>query len=97
MNIGFNLIESGLGMPLAYIAVIVIFICSLVFLAKDFKIGMILLFFQNGLLFLWFYYMYQHGDLIDYTIPLIMMFISLVILALSLYAVQKTSKEGGFI
>lgn len=97
MNIGFNLLETNLAMPLSYIAILVLFVCTLVFFAKDFKIGMIMLFFQSGLLFLWFYYMNSTGDAIDYSPPLILMFISIVIMALSLYAVEKTSKEGGFI
>ena len=72
--------------------VMLVFICaSLIFFAKDFKVGMMILMATMGALFVWFY---QKSW--NWTLPLGVFFMALVILSLSLFAVNKNSATGGF-
>lgn len=91
MNVGIELIIDNIGMALEWIISLIFILGSFIFMAKDFKLGMIVLFTTMGGVFVWFY---QAG--LEYKVPLVVFFISLIILALTLYPVNATSQTGGF-
>ena len=89
-----NIIDTtiaNVGMSGEWIALIITILGALIFFAKDFKLGMIVLLTTSAGLFIWFYEQQW-----NYVLPLVIFFMSLVIMALSLYAVNKSSATGGF-
>ena len=95
MAIGFtgiiDILIGNIGVSFEWTVFLIFLIGSLIFFAKDFKLGLMLLMVTMGAIFVWFY---ETGN--NYTIPLAVFFMCIVILALSLYAVQKSSTTGGF-
>lgn len=90
---GLTLIDQNVGFPLETVIVLVGFLGSLVFFAQDFKLGVLINFVSNGLFFLLFYYLGW-----SYGIAAVSMFLSLVVLSLTLFFVQKqASQPGGFV
>jgi hypothetical protein len=86
-----NAAIANVGISFEWIMLIITVLGAMIFFAKDFKIGMMILLVTTGGLFIWFY---EAG--LNYALPLIVFFMALVILALSLYAVNKSSATGGF-
>lgn len=87
---------NNIGVSFEWVMLILIIIGSFIFFAKDFKVGMMILLVTAGGLFIWFYQETQNGNPLDWTLPLSVFFMALVILALSLFAVNKNSATGGF-
>lgn len=92
MGLGFMLIESGLDMSIEMISCFIAFVAGLIFYSLDFKIGTLLHMFSFAGLFVIFYV----NNMI-WSIPLIFLLISIVILSLSLYAVSKVVERGAYI
>jgi hypothetical protein len=88
---GLQKVVDNVGLSFEWIVLLVTTLSTLPFFAKDFKLGIILLMVIQGGIFVWFY---NAG--MDYTYNLVVFFASLVILALSLFAVNSTSTTGGF-
>lgn len=82
-------LAANIGISLEAALLLIIVLGSLIFMAKDFKLGMLMLFIMSGLLTMLFYN-YQ----VNFYPSLIVFFMSLVILAFSFYAVAKSSKTG---
>jgi hypothetical protein len=91
MNIGLELITANLQMDFEYILFLLALIGSIIFMAKDFKLGIVINMIFNAALFIWFY-----ETALIWAIPFIALLIDLVILSLLLFAVNKTSMTGGF-
>lgn len=90
MNIGFTNMVTALGIgSFELLVVLVLFLGGLIFYAKDFKVGVVMSFLKDAAVFIWFY---EAG--LNFTLPLIMFFLDLVILAFTLYAVQKSAEKG---
>lgn len=87
---GFTLMQAGLGVNLETAILFLICIGSLIFFAKDFKIGVIMLFTLSGLCFMMFYFF---G--VNYRPAMVIFLMSLVIMAISFYAVSKSTAAGG--
>lgn len=92
INVGFLNLASNLGLDLDVIILIIIVLGSLLFFAKDFKIGAIMLFLTSGVCFMGFYY-FQ----LNYVPALVIFFMSLISMAFSYYAVDKTASMGGVV
>jgi hypothetical protein len=93
MNLGLGIISSNLGFALGDLIFLILIIGLIIFFALDFKIGMFVTFIFNALLFMWFYYLSW-----DYKKPLIVSLISIVLLSLSIFFMDKSQKvTGGFI
>jgi len=90
MNIGFDLMATNLGMAFPDILLLVVCLGSLMFFAKDFKLGAILLFLSSALIFALDYKLGLNGDK-----ALIVIFLSLIIMAFSLYAIEETKTTTG--
>lgn len=88
----FDLVIENIGVGFEWLMILILCLGTIVFAAKDFKLFIITLFVISAGLFVWFY-----EEALDYRLPLAIFFISLVILTLSLTAVDKTSSTGGFI
>lgn len=94
MNIGFTTIATNVGVSFEWI-VMIIFLCGgIIFAARDFKLALVMYFVGSAAIFMWFYIA---G--LNYLVPLVVMFMSLVLMSFSLYAVMKTQQlpGGGFI
>lgn len=90
MNIGVTTALNNLGVSLEWLVIIVYFFGGFIFYARDFKIGAILDFVIAGAIFAWFYQAsYTWAGILT------IFFARLVIISLSLYAVQKTADKGG--
>lgn len=91
----FTTVANNVGMGFEYIALLLVVIGCLIFMARSFKLGLIMLFIFSSGLFMWFY---QDGSL-KWQYPLIIFFMSLIILSLTLYSEFKASKSpyGGMI
>ena len=81
---------NGIGMSFEYLVVFVLTLGSLLFIAKDFKLGMIALFVSMAGVFIWFY---EVG--LNWSIPLTLLLITLVVMAFTIFATDKTSATGG--
>jgi accessory gene regulator protein AgrB len=92
MNIAISQIASNVGMEFELIITLLIAVGGLIFYAMDFKLGMVLHFVGFGVTFMAFYH---YG--LNYSKPLICFFMSLVLMALTLYFVSKTTKTRGAI
>lgn len=86
------LVANNIGMSFENVITLITCLGCLVFFAKDFKLGIMLLFIMNGGLFIWFY---EAGY--NFVPPLVIFFLALVIMALSLYAVNKLTDRGAFV
>lgn len=90
MDLGITKIVENLGLSFETLVVIVYLFGSLIPFAKDFRLGILLKFFGAGCIFAWFYYA---G--FDYTVVLVIFFIDLIVMSLALYAIAKTTQQGG--
>lgn len=86
-------IFSNLGMSLEVGLSSTLLLGTLIFYAKDFKLGLVITFFVSGLLTM----MWYAFDL-NYVPTLSVMIICLILMSLTFYAVSKVSaKTGGII
>jgi len=92
MNIGIELIASNLYTSFENIVLIIVLLGTLPFYARDFKVGLIITFVASGGLFMWFY---EAGY--TYVFAITIFFISLILMAFTLYAAKDTQVQGGFI
>jgi hypothetical protein len=84
-----TLIENNLGFSFISIMTILFNFGVLVFMARDFRIGSIIMLFTNALLFLW---SYNKGW--DYSIVIALMLLAIGLLSLSLWTNNNYSKSG---
>lgn len=85
-------IATNLGISAEVTILIVTCLGCLIFFAKDFLLGMIMLFLCGSLNFALGYYME-----VNYLPALIVMFMTFILMALSLYIVGQTKAQGGYI
>lgn len=83
---------TQLGMSFADVILLVFTFGALLFMAKDFRLGIMILMVTSALLFIWFYVLE-----IVYVLALIEFLASVVILSLTLLAVRGKAQYGGFI
>ncbi len=88
----FTTVGTNLGMGIENVILLVVMAGMLIFYAKDFKIGLILQFISAGILFALFYTWEW-----NYSSSLVVMFMILVIMALTLRPVDKAGPTGGSI
>jgi len=88
----FNTLASNLGMTFGGVVTILFTVASIIFMAKDFTIGMFMFILTQAGIFIWFY---QAG--LNYAVPLILFFLGIVIISLNLFSHLKQAKVGGFI
>ena len=87
-----NTVANNIGVSLETAILLVFLMGGFIFYAKSFQIGIIMHFVGSGLIFMLFYALS-----LNWVAPLVIFFISLVILSFSLYATSKVSQAGGFI
>lgn len=85
-----DIIVNNLDMTLINIITIVMNLGVLIFMAKDFRIGLIVMMFVNALLFLW---SYNQGW--DYSIVLPLSLVSIGLLSLTLWSNSKYENTSG--
>ena len=87
---GLDFLFENIGLSFEW-TIILISLLGVVFtfFAKNFKLGMSILVIMSAGLFVWFY---EQG--FNWSIPLILMLIFIVILVLSLIAVNKSSQKS---
>lgn len=90
MNIGIVDAASNVGVSFENTILFVVLVGSLVFYARDVKLGLIASMLLSGLCFMWFY----AADY-NYVPSIIMFFIFFILLSLSLYSVSVSGQEGG--
>lgn len=88
--IGLDNIASNIGVSFENTFLFVVLIGSLIFYAKDFKLGLMMSWLFSGLCWLWFYVAGW-----NYVPSLVMFFIFLILLSLSLYSVNVVGQNGG--
>lgn len=90
MNLGLENMFSNLGVSIETTVLIIIVIGSLIFMAKKYEIGLIILLITSSLTFMLFYHLEMR-----YTNHLVVMFMSLIFLALSFYTSRNTAQSTG--
>lgn len=85
----FGQVATNLATSWDLLLIIIFNVGTFVFFAKDYKIGVVLSFFINGLLSLWFY-----NDGMNWSITLVLMIISFVVMSLTFYISAQTEKIG---
>jgi hypothetical protein len=86
-----NTALTNLGVGFEWLLILLGTLGALIFAAKDFKLMLIVLMTTMAGLFIWFYEINY-----NYVLPLTLFFMAFVLLCLSLFAVSRTSKTGGF-
>ena len=84
-------VVDNVGVSFEWIILLIFIVANIIFFARDFKIGIITLMITMAGVFVWFYQANY-----NWVLPLSVFFISLVILSLTLFAVNKSSATGGF-
>lgn len=98
MNPAFTSIATNLGLGIDFIIWIALTLGFLIFFAKDFKLGVLITFIGEAVIFMWYFTLYQGGYDFNYYYPLIVMFLSLIVLTLSLLFVGGVAdKSGGYV
>lgn len=87
-----NLVAPNLGMSFENIVLVVFLLGGCIFYAKDFLLGVLMHFIGSGGLFMLFWALEM-----NYVFSLVIFLISLVVMALSLYATSKVAQRGGII
>lgn len=91
-GLGTGLIGSNLGMSPEMIILTVTCLGTLIFFAKDFTLGLILFFLNAVLNFMLGYYME-----VNWAPALTLAFMAFIVLAFSLYFVDKSAARGGIV
>jgi hypothetical protein len=92
MNTGIELVSTNLGMEIQLVILIVVLLGDLIFYADSFLKGIVFTFFTTGGLFM---LCYAFGW--DYSIIFKVFMVTLIAMALSLYAVGKSGEAGGLV
>lgn len=85
-------VGENVGMTIPNVLLLIMVVGNLIFWAVDFKLGNVILFLMTGGLFI----MYRSLGW-NYALPLIVFFMSLVIMAIGLIPISNKASEGGFI
>lgn len=85
-----DLVAGNAGMQFEAIVCLIMVLGSIVFVAKDFKLGLVSIFVSMSGVFIWFY---SAG--MEWWLPLTILLLSLVVMTLGLLATDKTSPTGG--
>jgi hypothetical protein len=88
MNPAITLITTNLGVSFETLIVLLYFVGGILFYARDFKIGAMIDFLLGAVIFVWFYL-----EGYNYAKILIILFIRVIILSFSLYAVAKAENQ----
>lgn len=88
----FETIATNLAMSIENVILLVAWLGGLVFAAKDFRLATIYWFVITAGTFLWMYTMAADGVNVDYYFSLVLMFISLVLMALNLLFIKKNAE-----
>lgn len=91
-GLGTTLIGQGLGITPEITILMITSLGCLVFFAKDFILGVILFFFNATLNFMLDYYFE-----VNYAPALILMFLSFIVMSMSLYVISQSSAQGGYV
>ncbi len=92
MNLGIENVLTNINVSFETVILLIHLFGSLIFFARNFLIGVMLLFFGSAGIFIWFF---NVG--FNFVPILVIFFISLVMLTLALYSVGRQSLEGGVI
>lgn len=92
MNLGIDIILANLGTDIQWVVLLLLVVGSLVFMAKSFQLGIMLLFLSLGVAFV---ALYETGN--NFGIVLTTFFMCFVIMTFTLYASSKKAEQGGFI
>lgn len=93
----FSLLTQNIGMAWQWALILVITLGSLIFYAKDFKLGTMIGMFTNFMLFMLFFNKASTwGDQYWVTV-IILAFMNLIILSFTLYASTRVAESGGII
>lgn len=96
MNAGLELISTNTGFGIPDLIFMVVLIGGIIFYARDFKIGLMAHSFAFALLIMAFYGVdYYLGYTWDYTRPLYAFFITIILMAFTLYGAK--SSDGGMV
>jgi hypothetical protein len=87
-----NIVAANVGMGFENIILLLVHAGIIIIMAKNFQIGALILFLLDTAVFMIFY---NFG--LNYTPFLTMMFVSLVIVVLSLWASSRVTSEGNLI
>lgn len=87
-----NVLTQSTGMQFTDILIFMITIGCIIFMAKDFKLGLTMAFIFNLLLGMWFYTWSLTNSSIEYGTAFIISFMFLVLMALSIFFVDKTTQ-----
>jgi len=91
-GLGFTALANNVGLSIDVIILIFAVFGSLIFFAKDFKLGVILLFLSSSGCF-----MLSYALDTNFIPALIVMFMSLVVMSLTLYFTAKAQERGGIV
>lgn len=91
MILGIENLVAGVGMKFEHVIVVVFLLAGLVFFAKSFILGVTLYFFGSAGIAMWFY-----TASYEWALPLIISFMSLVIMSLALYMTSRQTTIEGF-
>lgn len=92
INTGLTYIASNLGVTFEILLLFVGVLGSLIFYARDFRVGIIMTFLTTTLIF-----MATYALSLNYTPALVVVFMSLIIMAFSFYGVGRDSVAGGLV
>lgn len=92
MNLGVENLFHNIGFSFETVFLICFLLTSIVFFARDFKIGLVFILLGSGATFLWFY---SWG--LNWAPILIVFLMDLVVMSFTLYFVNKAVQAGGFI
>jgi hypothetical protein len=84
---------SNLGVSFEVAITLILTLGCMIFFAKDFKLGILMMLFTNAGLFMWFY----AASMDNWGLPLGLVFMFIIILSFTLYAINKTGQRVGVI
>jgi len=90
-------IAANLGVSIEDIILLVVMLSGIIAAAKSFKLAVVYWFITSGLCFITFYAWAQTDASIVWGKALIAFFMSLVVMALTMYPIAKTTDERGII
>lgn len=89
---GIDTVTNNLGMSFETIILIVVLLGTLVFYAKDFRLGLVLSFFLSALCMVWFYVLE-----VNYVPALVFTILFLIFMSFNLISVSKQGQAGSII
>lgn len=89
LNIGFQKIAENVAVSFENTILIIVVFGSVIFFAKDFKLGLVFLMLGTSGLFMWFY-----AAGLNWMPSLVLFFIVLVVLSFTFYSIARGSQEG---